>query len=77
MAVNKIIPDIEFRDQQSTTDDVTITIKGRDYPLQDLTTLSTLSMLLLILHLQIHELEADNVLLKYLIHLADYGWRAR
>ena len=44
MAVNKIIPDIEFRDQQSTTDDVTITIKGRDYPLQDLSTLSTVSV---------------------------------
>ena len=44
MAVNSIIPDIEFRDQQSTTDNVTITIKGRDYPLQDLSTLSTVSV---------------------------------
>ena len=44
MAVNKIIPDVEFRDQQSTSDTVTISIKGRDYPLQDLSTLSTVSV---------------------------------
>ena len=44
IAVNKIIPDVQFRDQQSTSDDVTITIKGRDYPLQDLSTLSTVSV---------------------------------
>lgn len=44
VAVNKIIPDIEFRDQQSTADNVTITISGRDYPLQDLSTLSTVSV---------------------------------
>ena len=43
-AVNKVIPDIQFRDQQSTEDDVTITIKGRDYPLQELSTLSTVSV---------------------------------
>jgi len=43
-AVNKVIPDIKFRDQQSTADDVTITIKGRDYPLQELSTLSTVSV---------------------------------
>ena len=44
IAVNKIIPDIQFRDQQTTSDDVTITIKGRDYPLEDLSTLSTVSV---------------------------------
>ena len=44
IAVNKIIPDIKFRDQQSTSDDVTITIKGRNYPLEDLSTLSTVSV---------------------------------
>mgnify|MGYP003115634444 CR=1 FL=1 len=44
IAVNRIIPDIKFRDQQSTADDVTITIKGRDYPLEDLSTLSTVSV---------------------------------
>tara|TARA_R110001599_G_scaffold94686_5_gene246084 strand:- start:1102 stop:2952 length:1851 start_codon:yes stop_codon:yes gene_type:complete len=44
IAVNKIIPDIQFRDQQNTTDDVTITIKGRNYPLEDLSTLSTVSV---------------------------------
>jgi len=44
ISVNKIIPDIQFRDQQSTSDSVTITIKGRDYPLQDLSTLSTVSV---------------------------------
>ncbi len=44
IAVNRIIPDIQFRDQQSTSDDVTITIKGRNYPLEDLSTLSTVSV---------------------------------
>ena len=44
IAVNKIIPDIQFRDQKSTSDDVTITIKGRNYPLEDLSTLSTVSV---------------------------------
>ena len=44
IAVNKIIPDIQFRDQQSITDDVTITIKGRNFPLENLSTLSTVSV---------------------------------
>jgi len=44
MFVSKIIPDLTFRDQQSTTDDVTFTIKGRNYPLEDLSTLSTISV---------------------------------
>jgi len=44
IAVNKIIPDIQFRDQQTTSDSVTITIKGRDYPLEDLSTLSTVEV---------------------------------
>ena len=30
--ISKLIPDVEFRDQQSTSDTVTFTIKGRDYP---------------------------------------------
>ena len=44
MFVSKIIPDLTFRDQQSTTDDVTFTIKGRNYPLENLSTLSTISV---------------------------------
>ena len=44
IAVNKVIPDVQFRNQQTTSDDVTITIKGRDYPLEDLSTLSTVSV---------------------------------
>ena len=42
--ISKLIPDIEFRDQQSTSDSVTFTIKGRDYPLQDLSTLQTINV---------------------------------
>ena len=41
MFLSKLIPDIEFRDQTSTANEVTFTIKGRDYPLQSLSTLST------------------------------------
>ncbi len=44
ISVNKIIPDIQFRDQQSTSDNVDIIIKGRDYPLESLSTLSTVSV---------------------------------
>ena len=44
MFVSKIIPDLTIRDQQSTSDDVTFTIKGRNYPLEDLSTLSTVSV---------------------------------
>tara|TARA_Y100000289_G_C3860626_1_gene118310 strand:- start:178 stop:681 length:504 start_codon:yes stop_codon:yes gene_type:complete len=44
ISVNKIIPDIQFRDQQSTSDSVDIIIKGRDYPLESLSTLSTVSV---------------------------------
>ena len=35
---------MQFRDQQSTSDSVTFTIKGRDYPLQDLSTLQTIDV---------------------------------
>jgi len=42
--ISKLIPDLEFRNQQSTTDSVTFTIKGRDYPLQDLSTLQTINV---------------------------------
>mgnify|MGYP003677311273 FL=1 len=42
--ISKLIPDVEFRDQQSTSDTVTFTIKGRDYPLQDLSTLQTINV---------------------------------
>ena len=42
--ISKLIPDVEFRDQQSTSDSVTFTIKGRDYPLQDLSTLQTINV---------------------------------
>ena len=42
--ISKLIPDVQFRDQQSTSDSVTFTIKGRDYPLQDLSTLQTIDV---------------------------------
>ena len=42
--ISKLIPDVEFRNQQSTNDTVTFTIKGRDYPLQDLSTLQTINV---------------------------------
>jgi len=42
--ISRLIPDVEFRDQQTTSDTVTFTIKGRDYPLQDLSTLQTINV---------------------------------
>ena len=44
MFVSEFIPDIEFRDQYSTSDTVTVSIKGRNYPLESLSTLSTISV---------------------------------
>ena len=74
MAVNKIIPDIEFRDQQSTTDDVTITIKGRDYPLQDLSTLSTVSVTPNSTFTNTRA-RSRQCAIKVSNSSADYGWR--
>jgi len=42
--ISKLIPDVEFRNQKTTDDNVTFTIKGRDYPLQDLSTLQTINV---------------------------------
>lgn len=44
LQIQKFIPDIEFRDQNTTEDSVSVLIKGRDYPLQDLSTLETISI---------------------------------
>ena len=44
MFISKLIPDVEFRDQTSTSNEVTINIKGRNYPLESLSTLSTISV---------------------------------
>jgi hypothetical protein len=44
MFVSKIIPDLQYRGSSDTGNTVTFTIKGRDYPLQDLSTLSTINV---------------------------------
>ena len=44
MFLSKFIPDIEFRNQTSTNNTVTVNIKGRNYPLESATTLSTVSV---------------------------------
>ena len=44
MFLSKLIPDVEFRDQNSTSDTVTYTIKGRNYPLGTLATLQTVNV---------------------------------
>jgi len=44
MFISKLIPDVEFRDQYSTSDTVTYTIKGRNYPLESLSTLQTINI---------------------------------
>tara|TARA_R100001129_G_C5276585_1_gene235621 strand:- start:652 stop:1152 length:501 start_codon:yes stop_codon:yes gene_type:complete len=44
MFISKLIPDVEFRDQYSTSDTVTYTIKGRNYPLESLSTLQTVNV---------------------------------
>jgi len=42
--ISKLIPDLEFRNQQSNEDTVTFTIKGRDFPLESLNTLQTVDV---------------------------------
>jgi hypothetical protein len=44
MYMSKLIPDLEFRKSSDTGNTVDFIIKGRDYPLQDLSTLSTTSV---------------------------------
>ena len=44
LQISRLIPDIEFRDQQTTDDTVSFIIKGRDYPLSSLSTLQTISV---------------------------------
>ena len=44
MFISKLIPDVEFRNQTSTDNTVTYTIKGRNYPLESLSTLETINV---------------------------------
>tara|TARA_Y100001937_G_scaffold126046_1_gene194328 strand:- start:5775 stop:7643 length:1869 start_codon:yes stop_codon:yes gene_type:complete len=42
--IQKFIPDVEFRNQTTVNDTVSFILKGRDYPLQDLSTLTTMDI---------------------------------
>ena len=44
MFISKVIPDIEFIDSTSNTDTINLTIKGRKYPAETQSVLSTLSL---------------------------------
>ena len=44
MFVSKLIPDLEYRGSSDTGNTVKFIIKGRDYPLQDLSTLETINV---------------------------------
>jgi hypothetical protein len=44
MFISKLIPDLKYRGSSDTGNTVNMVIKGRDYPLQDLSTLQTLSI---------------------------------
>ena len=44
LQIQKLIPDIKFRDQSSTSDTVSFVIKGRNYPLESLSTLQTIDV---------------------------------
>ena len=73
--ISKLIPDIQFRDQQSTSDSVTFTIKGRDYPLQDLTTLQTIDVTPNSTFSNTRA-RSRQAALKISNSSSDYGWRA-
>ena len=44
MFISKIIPDVEYRGSSDTGNTVSITLKGRNYPLESLTSLDTISV---------------------------------
>jgi len=44
LQIQKFIPDVEFRNQTTVNDTVSFVLKGRDYPLQDLSTLTTMDI---------------------------------
>jgi len=44
LQIQKFIPDVEFRNQTTVNDTVSFVLKGRDYPLQDLSTLTTIDI---------------------------------
>lgn len=44
LQIQKLIPDIKFRNQYSTSDTVSFVIKGRNYPLESLSTLQTIDV---------------------------------
>jgi len=44
LQIQKLIPDIQFRNQSSTSDTVSFVIKGRNYPLESLSTLQTIDV---------------------------------
>ena len=44
MFISKLIPDLEYRGSDDTTNTVNFVIKGRDYPLQSLSTLQTVAV---------------------------------
>jgi len=44
LQIQKLIPDVKFRNQSSTSDTVSFVIKGRNYPLENLSTLQTIDV---------------------------------
>jgi hypothetical protein len=73
--ISKLIPDIQFRNQQSTSDSVTFTILGRDYPLQDLTILQTINVTPNSTF-ENTRARSRQAALKISNSSSDYGWRA-
>ena len=65
---------MQFRDQQSTSDNVTFTILGRDYPLQDLTTLQTINVTPNSTF-ENTRARSRQAALKISSSSSDYGWR--
>ena len=44
MFISKVIPDIEFLESSNSNDTVNLTLKGRRYPAESRSTLSTISL---------------------------------
>ena len=44
MFVNKVIPDIEFLNSSNSNDTINLTLKGRRYPAENRSTLSTIAL---------------------------------
>ena len=73
MFIDKIIPDLKFKNSESA-DEVTVTVKGTDYPLTETTTLSTSAVTPSFTQAYIRA-RTRQAILRFSSSGAGFGWR--